>query len=134
MQTPAHDDETDGLTGSADMLAVATLILSVIYAEGSYDAWDLGLSLFAIWLCGRRLWRIRNEPFFDTPRVMARLGVALSLYVFSRVFLNGLWETYIEALPLQEDWIQAEYPDVIVVSVVFGLISLLDRWLNPREL
>jgi hypothetical protein len=78
---PDQPTEQNIVGETADMLAVVALLLTVIYADGNYDAWDLALSIVAFVLSYRRLNHVSDIENVTLPRIVARFGVALAIFV-----------------------------------------------------
>jgi hypothetical protein len=126
---------------TADMISVAALALSVIYAEGSYDAWDIALAGVVVALCWRRLVQTGNDS--ERPqRIVARVGLALAIQVFIEALVEAtiflIQQLHLPLPPLSihipedaQPWLLAlitsEILGVVTVMLLYLLISKNDK-------
>jgi hypothetical protein len=136
--TQTRNIQTGVMGATADMLSVVGLLLAVIYADGDYDAWDIALSTVALVLCLRRLYQFPGEIEPTPPRIVARLGIALAVYVFGMFVVEIVTQLRPGKFPPSQSPIvvfllQKEIVDVGIVLILFGLIWLCDQRLLTRK-
>jgi hypothetical protein len=133
---PRNKTEPERMSEVADILAAAALILSVIYSNDSYDAWDLALSTLALILCGRRLLRVRmdDEGLWNSARIMARLGLALACFVLTYIALLIVYQSPAQSVqPMlafdnQYNW------EVFWVILAFIGLTMVDYLWHKRHI
>jgi hypothetical protein len=126
----ASEEEKQTTSETADILSVVALVISIIYSTDPYDAWDVGLGVLVLVLCSRRLWLIHDDHIFSSPRIMARLGIALVVYVFIALLTPALMRVVSPFGVLLGNLPEAA--DVVMVAILFVLATLIDLWLLSR--
>lgn len=122
---------------TADILAVVALLLTVVYADGPYDAWDFALVFVAFVLCFQRLQTPPRGEEASNARKLAHLGLALAFVVGLRGSIEGLcgdaFTTWVANLytPLRALF-STELADVLLAGGLYKASSWLDQKLNQK--